>query len=927
MNMGFMPSIRTGGQFAKRQAGLEQREGFDPDAYERSRTLDRGGMDSPDPGFNPSPGGGGGFMPTGPNSPKSGIGVDERAIGSAFDNLPQLQEDAIAEEMAKPENQNEDGSFNWHLIFGSLAAGVATALGGGGGVGGFLLGSASAMEGGFKGLLQGEKDKADRAKLQAQADKVANDRKLKQYKAMYDAQVASKDYLGAANSQKMANALMGGGSDIDMLWDNWAEKEIKNQEKEEASGKSDEWAEQASHLVTAGTVDENGKRVKYSEEEAWEYITTHNPLLMSDAMIRVVNGIDEDAVVKREHEVYAANVIERQVREKMEVGRGVVASRFTKARNDAISTHSSYVNGVYHRVDTAYEREIGSPGIGGVAKGQTYEETLGQYSNARQGEGFNPDAFERIFLKELTDDYKRGRLDEELESYKRIGSGPQTMEELLDRISAGHSSAFRTQAMRLAKGPTVKRPGAPGADEPLRVVDGKLRGTRTPDAGPEFTQGLHEGPRQQEAKVHLHTGKVVEEAIRVIQNMPAGKTIEDETAESIIDKLSATSEYGPILEDQMVKNLAIQSLKGRNTVTGDNDYDLVQYIYKNSRPGVKKEWDEITRGDYDGNVGVDKLVDEEADKIIKDANEAAKKEAGIISRRGPRRSGGGFGQGGAGTHRRAQFIKEETDRRVRERLAQIEESIANQGNVRGGGQGVPVPGMGDSYLSRLTREKRGISTFEDEVVRQRPTVDEYGRSLTAAESFASLPPDSPIRENLENIPGLGASPGPVSKMEDSVEIGTPGGMSFSNEAFRFGNETSQLDDNVVAVVNAIEKRETGGEGPATGETGELRSRLQFLPETWKEWAGEILGDENAELTAENERKVAYFKIKQWLDEGLDVRQVASKWNSGDADWERVGSGISSRSARGRQVRYDTPRYSADVENFYKEIVGQQGSPA
>lgn len=134
-----------------------------------------------------------------------------------------------------------------------------------------------------------------------------------------------------------------------------------------------------------------------------------------------------------------------------------------------------------------------------------------------------------------------------------------------------------------------------------------------------------------------------------------------------------------------------------------------------------------------------------------------------------------------------------------------------------------------------------------------------------------------------------------------------------------GNTTS-LDPTVKALASAIKKQETGDAPDAytkQGASGEMGA-YQFMPNTWKSWAGSILGDPNAPMTVENQNKVAYTQIKQWKDKGYTPAQVAAAWNAGegslkDDSWKtNVGT-------NDQGVKYDTPSYVKNVSQFYNEL--------
>src|SRR5665213_1914171 len=101
------------------------------------------------------------------------------------------------------------------------------------------------------------------------------------------------------------------------------------------------------------------------------------------------------------------------------------------------------------------------------------------------------------------------------------------------------------------------------------------------------------------------------------------------------------------------------------------------------------------------------------------------------------------------------------------------------------------------------------------------------------------------------------------------------------------NLTPQEKDAAVkAITKAIGYAENGGapniNNPSAGKTGEMKSIFQFEPATWKAYAKEYLGDANAPLTPDNETTVTMKKVSDLLDKGMNAKQIASIWNSGDA---------------------------------------------
>lgn len=131
----------------------------------------------------------------------------------------------------------------------------------------------------------------------------------------------------------------------------------------------------------------------------------------------------------------------------------------------------------------------------------------------------------------------------------------------------------------------------------------------------------------------------------------------------------------------------------------------------------------------------------------------------------------------------------------------------------------------------------------------------------------------------------------------------------------------QMDMDVVNLAKSIRKVESGGNFNAKGASGESGA-YQWMPDTWKDHAGKILGDSSALMTPENQNAVAYGVIKGWKDMGLNPAQIAAKWNSGsEIGWE-TKIGVNSKG-----VRYNVPQYVKSVTDTYQNIKnGNEDSP-
>jgi len=131
--------------------------------------------------------------------------------------------------------------------------------------------------------------------------------------------------------------------------------------------------------------------------------------------------------------------------------------------------------------------------------------------------------------------------------------------------------------------------------------------------------------------------------------------------------------------------------------------------------------------------------------------------------------------------------------------------------------------------------------------------------------------------------------------------------------------STQIDQDVKNLVSAMGRAETGTSSPdaykkrgASGEYG----RYQFMPDTWRQWSQESgITTPLEQSTIEEQNMIAYNKVKQWKDQGLNPAQIASKWNSGDENAYKaahVGT-----NAQG--VAYNTPEHVRKVSQYYNEI--------
>ncbi len=133
-------------------------------------------------------------------------------------------------------------------------------------------------------------------------------------------------------------------------------------------------------------------------------------------------------------------------------------------------------------------------------------------------------------------------------------------------------------------------------------------------------------------------------------------------------------------------------------------------------------------------------------------------------------------------------------------------------------------------------------------------------------------------------------------------------------------QQEQLDPQVVNLAKAIRAVETRGQKDpysARGGSGEYGA-YQFTKPTWdkasQETFGQVVPLESA--TREQQNQVAYKQLKSFKDQGYNVGQIASMWNSGkpDAYLDTNYKGVNKSG-----VKFDVPAYAKAVAESYQSI--------
>lgn len=131
-----------------------------------------------------------------------------------------------------------------------------------------------------------------------------------------------------------------------------------------------------------------------------------------------------------------------------------------------------------------------------------------------------------------------------------------------------------------------------------------------------------------------------------------------------------------------------------------------------------------------------------------------------------------------------------------------------------------------------------------------------------------------------------------------------------------------MDQDAINLAKAIRQKESQGDFNAVGDAGTSHGAYQFQPNTWKAYSKEILGNENAPMTRENQNAVAYGKIKKWKDSGKNPAQIAAMWNAGEGIGDNWTSHKGKTVINGKVISYDTPAYVKAVIDNYQQLKGQ-----
>lgn len=134
--------------------------------------------------------------------------------------------------------------------------------------------------------------------------------------------------------------------------------------------------------------------------------------------------------------------------------------------------------------------------------------------------------------------------------------------------------------------------------------------------------------------------------------------------------------------------------------------------------------------------------------------------------------------------------------------------------------------------------------------------------------------------------------------------------------YGISNMPQALDQDVVNLAKAIRQTESGGNFTAKGKSGEYGA-YQYTAPTWQKDASQFgVNVPLDKATPAQQNEVAYKKIKSLKDQGYNVGQIASIWNSGkpDAYQDPSYKGVNSSGAS-----FDVPAYAKSVATAYHAL--------
>lgn len=240
------------------------------------------------------------------------------------------------------------------------------------------------------------------------------------------------------------------------------------------------------------------------------------------------------------------------------------------------------------------------------------------------------------------------------------------------------------------------------------------------------------------------------------------------------------------------------------------------------------------------------------------------------------------------------------------------------------------PQAGDSAAVLEQKSQNRATALNAIKVQAAPVYQQQGQPIDQQTQSFSAPDLSSIQPNpvaVQTLQGRAKADGTLLTSQEidqyAREVTYAQQQGYTNEQITaalnaelgygsqgFSTVGSDTNAGAAKVAAAIRQVESGGNYNARGASGEIGA-YQFMPSSWRSWAGQYLGNPNAPMTPQNQDAVAQARIQDLLNQGYNPYQVALIWNGGTPTVKRGTNRYG--------VAYDSGAYANKVLGAYNSI--------